>query len=170
MRIASGVSAVVELTSNYARQFGSVQSLKQERARAGEIYARGNNLTAAVGQSPQCQVFNPAASGKTVIVLEFFIGCSVTGRVFWGFDVGALTSLHGTLFNVNKGGAAATAELRSQSAAALLIGNILGQTALLANTPLHVEGPWILDPNEGFVVINNSSNSILDFGFTIWEF
>ena len=142
-----------------------------ERAQAGFIFERAANLTAAVGQFPHIQCLNPAGSGKTVVVWGLHFGMQGTiGTWFLGSLTNVLTSLHGTFNNVIAGGAASTAELRSQSVAGIFPTTIYRQWRDPLERIVSMRGWWVLNPGQSLTFVVQGANGTLHGGFSIWEF
>jgi len=176
VRIASGVSAVVELTNNYARQLGSFQELALERARASQVFEQTGTGTGAAGQSFFFQAFNPVGSGKTVVVLVYEVSANLAVNLAYTVSLHnvALTTLVGAFINVNSGAAAASCEFRTQSIAGfpgtLVRTGARGGDPNAGGTSPEKTGYYVLSAGKGLVVGPSELGSFARGFMRIWEF
>lgn len=127
--------------------------------RNARAFARGTEQVASVGDLSHVQLFNPAASGITIAVHLVIMSVSVAGPVNWVSYDAALTTLAGTGFNLDSGGAASVGEIRNEALVAAG-GNAVFTAALLADTATDVLGEWflLLGAGEGIVTRPGNTN------------
>jgi len=150
MRIGYGTSVTVP--SQQERWFSEM--------RAGRTFGRGAIIAGVAATFAQCQLFNPVASGITVLVYRA-AGSSVAADTMQVRQHNtALATLIGSGFNLLSGAAASVAEIRSSNPAAQ-DGTIIGPQQVLATTTLSLGEVWMteLGPGEGLLVANNTLNT-----------
>lgn len=137
------------------RVLGEVSIIDGGRSRtlAGMAFIGTAGVAGVAGQYPHIQLFNPAASGKNVIV-ESLVGTVATAGFVQAFGHSvALAALVGGAPSKRVGAAASTAELRTLSAAgAVGVGQLLGAT-LQANSNFEfaLAEPVVLVPGTGLL-------------------
>ena len=141
-----------------------------DRAIASQIFERADTRSSAAGQRLHYQIKNPAASGKTVILLSsMFVGASDIRSIYQHNT--DLATLIGTLYNVNSGGAASVAQLRTESNASILGTNLLAiWRANILQTPPQMHRVDVLGAGEGIVFIADSLATSEAFSARILEF
>lgn len=142
-----------------------------ERARASALYQSGLQRPASVGNLGHHQIWNPAASGKTVVVLGYAVYSDQNS--YWSVALynAQLTNNHQAFPNANSGAAAASAQHRYQDNAVALETTLLDKFATLANSNMVLRPTFIvLGAGEGLNVICQSGNAINAAHFRIWEF
>lgn len=153
------------------------KSFELDRAVAGQIFERAAFLGANVSNTTLFQIMNPSGSGKTVIVLglRYQDGSSpaMTNRVRIAQSNTPLATLVGTLYNVNSGGAASVAQIRSEQPAAYPAANALEEWAPAVaqdNTDILRPRFDVLDQGEGLLIgyITTNVNAIVSA--RIYEF
>lgn len=142
-------------------------------------FFRGDLQLAVAAQYPHVQLFNPAASGKVVLVdqIDAWVSLPALSCRIGAFNT-ALATLIGTGFNLNQGAAAAVGVLRRESNVAQL-GTLWGyfdiSTGVTGGYHMHKPGrplsrPILLDAGEGLVVVGDAVNMQLLAGFWWREF
>ena len=148
-----------------------------DRAQNSVIFERAATLAASAANLSIFQVYNPAGSGRTVVLLglryQSDSGGAFGNRVSVRQHNTALGTLVGTFYNVNSGGAASVAELRSAQPAAMVGANILDEW--IPAVGLDNEHPLrprvdVLGEGEGIVVAMLSTNYQAASTMRIWEF
>lgn len=126
------------------------------RTKAGQAFAGANKTAAAAGQYPHVQLWNPAASGKRVIVSEIGIDTSVAGDVAVRWSNAALAALATNPNGVSKmlGGGGSAAEVRAEANAAILgAGQLYGIAAATTHIIHKLTEPMIINPGYGVIVV-----------------
>jgi|CXWL01.1.fsa_nt_gi hypothetical protein len=140
-----------------------------DRALAGQIFERGDIRTAGAGTRQHFQIKNPVASGKTVVVLASSLVGGADIRYVTQYNTD-LTTLVGTLYNVQSGGAASVAQFRTQANATIL-GNVLScWRANVLSTPPLMPRVDVLDPGEGVVFVGDLELVQETFWARVYEF
>src|SRR2546427_3972668 len=118
--------------------------------RSGKAFAAGTAQAASVGNLTEIQLFNPVASGVTIIVHRILMSRPTQGDL----EVRSHNAALATLVNVGRNlaffGTAGKGELRTATPVAA-DGTILWNVTLLADTvyPWTAEGFAVMDPGEG---------------------
>lgn len=148
MRIGGGAVSIADVTDRVARDLGFVRPFWLNEIRAGRAFAAGTTFGADPGENSHVQVFNPAASGITVIMRRALINGGVDSMYEIATHNVALTTLIGQGVNMLSGGGASLAEWRSQSIAGLS-GTQFGRVSLLAETTFEMMKDWQIELGEG---------------------
>lgn len=133
----------------------------------------GNVARAAVAaEYPHVQLFNPAASGKTLYIDGLVMSKGTSGAIYVGRYDTALITLSGNGVNQEFGGAASVAELRSASLAAITIGDQIQSLYCGASVPyeLVVIAPFIVPPGFGMLLTVSVVNQDLYASFRWREY
>lgn len=131
--------------------------------RAGRAFMRGTHVAAAAGALGEVQLFNPAASGITVIVRRATSGALAADRhQVRQYDT-ALGTLVGTGFNLLSGGAAAAAVIRTATPAAA-DGTLISEMRLPADALGDIldDWSWELGAGEGVLIVGTTANQVID--------
>jgi len=132
----------------------------------------GGVLTSIVGESPTMQIFNPLGSGMLMTVTKAMLSHSTSSTTaFWGIVSEALaTAIDTQNFRDTRFGLAASSlpvgTIRTRSA--VQTANSIGQTKLLANTPLQLDdenGLAVLIPGSGFEMGVSQTNAKINVVF-----
>ena len=112
------------------------------------------------------QIFNPAGSGKTVIVDGILVSNTTTGAIALFFYDAALASLTGVWKNMLRAGAASNTEMRKQAIGGAL-GTDFAAVENLANSNFLIpfEYPAILEPGEGIIASQGVVNTTMSATF-----
>lgn len=150
------------------RLSGVVQVVDGARSRtvAGAAFLGNAFSAAAAAQFPHCQVFNPAASGKNVIVSGWEISSPTTGAIQYGIIAAQLTTNLGGALSKLAGGAVSAALMTTQTPAAnLLVAPYLGSSQITASVPLSktLKEPVVLRPGYGLTVQHQTAATSLGF-------
>jgi len=158
MRVNTGLT--VSVSANTERWLSEM--------RAGRGFGGFLNQVAVAAQNSHIQLFNPVASGITVIVrLVLFASVAAQG-VHVSHHNTALTTLGATSRNLLSGGAAPVAEVRSQTNAGELGSQFLGLNAAAA-TQLQVNAEWFTEVGAGEgVLISGASVNVELLGNWLW--
>lgn len=153
------------------RVLGEVSVVSGERFRtmAGASFWQSKSLTAAAGNLPHIQLWNPAGSGKRVVIED--IGGSVSASLM-KIALGSvpLTTLVGNAQNKRLGGGLSAAELRTQESVSS-IGNDFASFAFEPNifSVLKLTSPIILDEGVGLNVKCGATGSTLQANVQFYE-
>lgn len=160
MRIGQGSIGTTDVSDRLVRLVGTTRSWWLNELRAGRAFARTEGLGASVGNNSHVQLFNPAASGVTIIVYVLELSLAATGQFEITLYNTALTNLTGVGINLLNGGAAALGQLRWANNAGVL-GTRHSTGLLLANTPFSEPVRWCaeLGAGEGVVVVPAAVNT-----------
>jgi hypothetical protein len=151
----------------------SVVDVARDRAVEGLAFSYGLSVVAAGGLAPGAQLWNPAGSGKYVIVddLAVSVGGAAADFVLTSWDVVAMpVVISATQAKNPSKGASVTTEIRSNTAAAVTGVNI-GLYLLAPSTPFVVplKAPVILPPGHGLNVWRYILASTLSVSFGHYE-
>ena len=142
---------------------------EQNRALAGGRLIGGPDAYEAA-KYPYVQLWNPADSGKNLIVTRVEVSCSAAGDVYFYPQASALTTNQPSrLQNALAGAAAGVAQLRIQTSVSFPSPSNWRPLIVPANTPVTMfsESPLILPPGYGFVLVSNQLASRL-VGYYSW--
>jgi len=132
---------------------------------AGQTFSKGAALAPGAAFA-HIQLYNPAASGKTILLRNLF------------FDIGALVSVHinidnvarvtdaGAGINMLSGAAAGVGHVRTEANAAEQ-GAVFNQWSPLANTVVKPYSDWViqLGPAQGVTLVAITNNITLEAAF-----
>lgn len=149
MRIGYGTSVTVPQQSE--RWFSEV--------RAGRCFTRGGNVGGGVGQISEVQLFNPVASGITVIVYRVIVSQAAIDGIQCRTHNTALATLVGNGANLLSGGAVSVAEVRTALPAAA-DGALVSTLHIAAAAPFEriAVWAWELGAGEGILFANATTN------------
>src|SRR5262249_1247098 len=114
----------------------------------GKAFSKGGVSTGAPGQFPHAQLFNPAASGKTVIVHGLIVDTSGVFAVHFNVDNVARATDAGAGVNMLSGGAAGVAHFRTESNAAEQ-GAVFNSFSPPTQTPIQPYFGWFFQMTAG---------------------
>lgn len=163
------VFAISSRESGYDKVFGSVQVTNPEpgadRSIASASYMCGTPLAASPGNYSQHELWNPAGSGKILIVRKVVAACTAAGSVQLGRanTLGAATA---TNWKNSKNGAsswsASTIYQIAQSAASIINDGLLLSAVVAANAPRVLldgkDDPIIVPAGKGLCVVGGTLN------------
>jgi hypothetical protein len=134
--------------------------------KAGQSFAGGTAIGPVAGQLSHVQLFNPAASGKTLYVRNLFFDISATMSVHLNIDNTQRATDVGTGINLLSGGAASVAHIRRETNAAEQ-GTVFNQWSPLANTVIKPYSDWIiiLAAGQGLTLVGLTVNTTLEAAF-----
>ena len=147
MRVGLGGAVTVTATERWLAEI-----------RSGRAFTRGGFSGPTAATLSHLQLFNPAASGVTIIIRAVIVAVSATGLVAIVTHNTALTTLVGAGVNLLAGGAAGLGELRSLDNAVQL-GTIADRLSLIADTPSDVVPEWFFELGAGEGILVNSENA-----------
>ena len=130
-----------------------------DELRAGRAFGYGTRLAAGgAGINSHLQLFNPAASGATILLRTIIAGTTIAGDIHIRAHNTALTTLESAGVNLLAGGAAGQGQVRSQNAATL--GSLLMRIPQPASETVRMLDEWIVElgPGEGVLVTPNGAN------------
>lgn len=167
----SGYILIADETFVDNRISGDVNVINGEQNRAlagGRLFGGPDAYEAA--KYPYVQLWNPAASGKNLIITRVEAACSAAGDVFFYSQTTALaTNQPSRLQNALAAGAVGVAQLRVGPSATFPAPSFWRPQMVPANTPvtLFSESPLILPPGNGWVIASNQLASRL-VGYFSW--
>lgn len=131
--------------------------------RNGRAFGRQSGAGAVAGEYGQVQLLNPAGSTITVFVYEVQVYRTTAGAIQPTDYATALATLAGAGVNLNLGGAAGQAVVRTGSNAAL-VGNPFGAKFVPAAQMWQLSQPWIavLDAGEAVTCQSNTANEAVN--------
>ncbi|MEZ2296480.1 hypothetical protein [Variovorax sp. RCC_210] len=155
----------------------TVQIIDGERARAlaGMAFLASTYQAAVAATNSYCQVFNPAGSGRRVIVNSVTMSSSLTTPVSLGFSTNVLTGdvTSGRSSSRLSGSPLGVALVKTQaSGAALLTGNLMFNVNLPAGAPVLFQpkgAPLIVLPGYSLMAFANNVNVDLTASFEFTE-
>lgn len=128
-----------------------------------DICFGGGQANGGVGTFGAGQLFNPAASGKILILTAVHWASSSTDTPLWGLGNIAFPSGIGTeFFRDTRKGLTARPSGQVRRRATGVLATATGQTRLLANTDLRLEntnGVAVLAPGTGFEIGSTTANT-----------
>lgn len=140
------------------------------RSKAGIAYWATDLSGPVAGQYSHVQLWNPAGSGKNVIVSEMGFSCSVAGVVNLRSYNAALTTLGNVQAPKMVGGPASVAQARDQTNASILGGTIASfEVAALSTFSQKLIDPIILPPGQGLVVVGTTVNIVVRASWQYYE-
>lgn len=145
----------------------------KSRTIANSSFCQWNIASALAANFTHNQLWNPAGSGKSLIVESVKTVSTVSPGFVHQFSAVALTTLNGYGFAKKSGGSASVAQLRQQAMGAPLGGGGIGfaltnATTGLTDTFRPVE-PIVVTPGWGYVVNGQSINSDVSCTFEWFE-
>lgn len=125
------------------------------RTRSGAAFAGANRTSAAAGQYPHVQLWNPAGSGKRAVVSEIGMDASIASDIGVRWSTAPLAALASTPNGVSKiaGGAVSACEVRAEANAAVLGTTFYGVAADAKHMIHKLTEPVILLPGYGLIVV-----------------
>lgn len=141
------------------RVLGEVSVINGEvqRVKAGLAFIGRSSITATAGQYAHCQLWNPAGSGKNIILNKMTVCSSVAQHFLGAFHNAALATLHVKGSSKLQGGAASVMECREE-APVTLVGNTqifnfdIGAGVVGTSVDYAFSEPLIITPGSGFVL------------------
>lgn len=127
------------------------------------------NLAGTVTLAPKAQIFNPAGSGKILVVTQAIISADADQIMRWGMNNSALSGGSGAeVFRDTRLGLTSrpTGQVRFEQSAALAQGT--GSMLVLASSPLKLSdenGIAVCSPGFGFEVGNTNLNTRINVTF-----
>ena len=166
MRIGGGAVSIADVTDRALRDLGFVRPFWLNEIRAGRGFVHSVRLAASVGNNGHVQLFNPAASGITVLVKRLSHSSGGAPLAHMTQHNTELTTDAGAGVNLLSGGGAAAAHLRSVDNSGVL-GTIIGNHEIPATTPLLWFDDWFMElgEGEGLVAVNGSVNVSINATF-----
>ena len=127
----------------------------KERTKAGlAFFDNGFIANAPATNFGTVQLFNPAASGRRVIVQKLTTSCDQTTTVNFAFTATQAATLRRKVVSKLSGGAAGQSEIRTENGAASLAVSAQLQRAVQANVVnlVDLREPLVLVPGQGLAV------------------
>lgn len=152
--VSNGRAGVFRVSGEVSVIDGSASRVKEARS----FWTTGSS-TASAGQYPHVQLWNPAASGKNVIITSLALDALATGQsITLGFSSVALTTIGGAAKSKLQGAADSVAELRNQSIASVTVPVIHTAFSILANDTklIPLLDPIIVKPGFGYSAAGNT--------------
>lgn len=160
-RALGEVTAEPKLTQSAANPVGLDALTANNFCFAGAV-----NRLAVAAEYPHVQLLNPVGSGRDVYIDTVYVSATNAGTVaIRRYDTALITApAVGQSINKNIGGAAGSAELRSESAATILAAApSLSELVVAASATLRIDvtAPIRLSPGEGVLVVIGVVNTSL---------
>ena len=137
MRLGLGGNLIVTATERWLAEI-----------RAGRGFMKGASASAAAGQNPEVQLFNPVASGVTVILRMVLASNSVAVDCSFRQFNTALATLAGEGINLLSGAAAGKGEVRTATPAAI-DGTLIGFIDIPASQTIQIAPEWMFELGAG---------------------
>lgn len=151
---------------------GTVEVVDGGKARtiAGQAFMGGTALVSNAAQKPYVQLINNTAN-KRVTVKAIVLSTTTSQQLGFCVYSTSLGTLAGAAPSKLAGGAAASAELRTQSDAAVLGGAAFVAPYVTANVPFTFtfQEPLVLLPGQGLIVRGSVDNTYLGAHFEFTE-
>lgn len=158
------------------RVTGSVEVIDGEKARtmAGGMFAGSPAVAGVAGQYSNVQLWNPAGSGKNVIVTNTDASSTVVGNAIWLFSTVQLSAAYSfAAVNKKAGSAVPTASIRVENKAAgeTYAMGILRNVQMQANKPepWGIKGALVVPPGYGLNVFNDAVGQTLTANYEWFE-
>lgn len=137
--------------------------------RAGRAFSRRTSRTAVAAEFAHVQLFNPAASGVTLLVRRITVRVGTTAATYVNLYSVELTTLVGAGYNLQVGAAAGLGVTRTQSNAVQL-GNTVRDVYVTTTEDRTVQEDYFceLPANTGILVNHEAQNSLIVACFE-WE-
>lgn len=155
-------------TAGTRRTAGIVEVVDGARKKtdAGMAFLACPYQSQVAGQFARCQIFNPASSGKKIIVNQLVMTSNVqVGIALFSYDTLLANDVTATRMGSKKlGGALGVAKVRTESSAVAYSGIILANFGANpnVNTPFSLEGaPIVLDEGRGMAIEAQFANTNL---------
>lgn len=143
----------------------SVIDGEKSRALAGGMFSGAASIGLLPGLNSHIQLWNPAGSGKNLILNQIQIGSNVGTQYAFGFLSAPLTTDFTStgLGNKRQGASGGAAMLKTQFNATPLMTTVLHMGYLLAsaNYLIPIKGAFVILPNSGMTVQNLIANTSL---------
>lgn len=138
-----------------------------DEIRAGRAFCGGDKMAAAAAKYSHLQLFNPAASGITVIARAPLCTMPAAQEININYYNTALATDTGLTGNLLRAGAASKAAVRKTTNAAAL-GTTIADVLLGSLAPLLILDQWFceLAAGEGVVIVNTTANADLTVFFS----
>lgn len=135
------------------------------RTRAGSAFFGGTSAAAAAGFYSAVQLWNPAGSGKELIVSKAIIGCSLDATGYIRASNVALTNDGSAFGSKYLGGAGTVAKFMRSSAEATIPGSplIIVMTKAGVSEWVEFREPVIIPQGYGLITVMNSVNAAVVF-------
>lgn len=154
---------------------GTVSVIDGEKARtlAGGMFSGGPSAGATAGQFSYAQLWNPAGTGKNLIVIQSAGSTPVATPISWVITntAAATDQSAANLSNKKVGGASGVGQVRIGSTPVLPTVGFLRTSYAAANVeiPWAIKGSIVIPPNSGIGVINNIANTQVAANFEWFE-
>lgn len=146
------------------------KSLDLDRALNARLYERGGSVANVAAVYNHHQIFNPVASGRTVVVRGIEFAQSAAGDfAIYQYNT-ALATLVGNLYPLDSGATAGVAQLRTSQPGATVGTNLLTRSSAPANTRNYFERFDVLGEGEGLLIVTLQVNLTTYYGFRVYEF
>lgn len=171
----SGTIVVADNTFVDDRVQGLVEVVDGDatRTKAGGMYMATPASAAVAGQLSHAQLWNPAGSGKNLIVTAMAVQSTSASTFGIGFNNVALTTDQTAtrLMNKKQGLTAGVAQARIQASAAILFTNHGYTLYVPANgyQPWPIKGAIIVTPGSGLITYNAVANQSQVTNFEFYE-
>lgn len=160
-----------EFTDN--RITGSVEVIDggRNRTAANQAFIGSSFAGSVGGQYPLIQLWNPAASGKVVVLKSFSIGSSLAGTVDLRANTVALAGVGGSLINKRLGGASGGAQVLNTNAVAITAGSVVSSYMMGANGSIQFQlsEPIVMYPGNGVTADANVVAAAMVASFEWYE-
>lgn len=138
----------------------------KEKTKSGIVFGSRLGVGAVAAQLSEAQLFNPASSGKRLIISSFS-GIAGGNGVYFGIGSVQLATLSLAPQNKLSGGVAAITQGRIENNAALVAMTLMGQAA--SGVQVKELEPYVILPGYGFCLVANDVNTNLFASFHISE-
>lgn len=160
-------------TDNRLKVNGTVEVVDGGKARTVANMAFSGYVTTVgtPGNFPHCQIYNPAASGKRVVIESAALSCQVANTLNVRGANAALTALYVAGASKHIGAAASGAELRTQTSAVFIGINTLQTIDLAAGIPFRMDlrEPIVLEPGMGLNFIGSVATAAISINVEWYE-
>ena len=172
---AANIGTVLVADSDFVDQtiLGSVSVIDGGKARtiANNAFIGVNLYSAVAAQYSKVQLWNPANTGKSLILGAFSFSSTVAGSVYARYNTAAL-AISGSLSPASKlvGGAAPSALFRVESAATVTDPTLAGFNFLANSAVFYTpKEPFVIRPGYGLVINHQTVNADISANFEWFE-
>lgn len=149
-----------------ARLVGQVELIDGGRARtlANQCFYTAGFITSSVATNrATCQLWNPAGSGRRLVVQRIFAAITQTTWVNWAITTTQAATLRNASLSKLGGGAAGAAQFRTEDSTTVFAAQAQGLLRLAADTSQFWKfaEPLVLPPGQGVVVWGDVTAAVM---------
>lgn len=142
----------------------------KSRTLANTAFWGNVSMGSAVGALSTAQIFNPAGSGKNLVIEQILGSANAATNLSLNYHDTQLTTLTGNALSKKRGGAASVAQMREELPVAA-VGTRIAVFGVAATSAffLTLREPIVLPPATGLVMYSAATNVPIIFGVEFYE-